>query len=256
MASNDALHVSFDNGSGSLGNGWGNVDFSVPGEVTLRGNSGLMEWAVGRDAGHGYGTYTVNAKLDGGTAGSAIILWPGNDRWPGQEMDIVETMGDGSGRQYATVHWDGGGWDSYDAKILDGVYGGSFHDYTLVWEPGRITVKVDGQEKASWTDHVPTDFAHGGINNTIGFLNNNSASSITVRDVSYTPLGGEAPAWSAPAPEVIEYVAPAVEAAVAPVAEAVAEAIAEPSHDSDHIDWNALAAQAYANWQATGTWFV
>jgi beta-glucanase (GH16 family) len=295
MAANDALHITFDDGFGSIGNAW-NVDTSVRGEVKLAGNSAMMEWAVGRDAGHGYGTYTINAKAEGTEPGAAIIFWPGDNQWPGQEIDLLEITPDGSGRQYGTVHWNDGGRDAYEAQIYDGVYGGVFHDYTMVWEAGRITFKVDGAEKAVFTDNVPVDFANGGMNNTIGFLNNNANTSITVRDVTYTPLGGSAPAYTAPQAAPLDeqslYAAP-VAAATADAWQAADEA--EPAEaqaawetnewqadeyiqpaetqvewtadawqgdprfqpGSDGvIDWDGLAAQVMANYEATGTWFV
>jgi hypothetical protein len=276
----EPLHVSFDDGFGPISNAW-NVDASTPGEVKLAGQSAMMEWAVGREAGHGYGTYTINAKVDGNQPGAGIILWPGDNKWPGQEIDMVEVTPDGSGRHYGTVHWDGGGHDNFDAKIFDGVYGGVFHDYTMVWEPGRITMKVDGAEKATWTDHVPVDFANGGMNNTIGFLNNNPNTSITVRDVTYTPPGGSAPSTppaapaEAPAPSepTAEVAAPAaVEQQV--VEQNAAEPVAAPADSAPivvatdsatapaaaphegYVDWNALAAEVMANYEATGQWFT
>jgi hypothetical protein len=141
----------------------------------------------------------------------------------------------------------------------------------MVWEAGRITFKVDGVEKAVFTDNVPADFAHGGMNNTIGFLNNNPDTSITVRDVTYTPLGGAAPAQpAAPAVET----PPAVDEVVTgeeqswddyayEVPEQQAAWAAEPEGDPRFqpgpdgvIDWDALAAKVMANYEATGSWFV
>ncbi|NGM19247.1 family 16 glycosylhydrolase [Roseomonas stagni] len=285
MAATDALHISFDDGFGTIGNLW-NVDASVSGEVTLSGYSAMMEWAVGREAGHGYGTYTINAKAEGNEPGPAIIFWPGDNQWPGQEIDLLEITPDGSGRQYGTLHWNEGGHDAYEAVVYDGVQGGVFHDYTMIWEAGRITFQVDGVEKAVFTDNVPTDFAHGGMNNTIGFLNNNPDTSITVRDVTYTPLGGAAPAQPAapavePTPD-IEVVTgeeqswddyayeptepqdtwtPEPQAGWTP--EPQAGWTPEPEGDPRFqpgpdgvIDWDALAAKVMANYEATGSWFV
>ncbi|WP_270937507.1 family 16 glycosylhydrolase [Falsiroseomonas oryzae] len=263
MASNDALHVSFDDGFGPIGNAW-NVDASVPGEVRLAGSSAMMEWATGRDAGHGYGTYTVNAKLEGNQPGAGIILWPGDNQWPGQELDMAEITPDGSGRVYGTVHWNAGGFDAYEARIFDGITTGSFHDYTMVWEPGRITFKVDGAEKGVVTENVPVDFAHGGMNNTIGFLNNNPNTSITVRDVSFTPLGEAAPAPSAAAPAAAEtawdVAVPAQNAIIATEAVAVqtgsGSGLDAWTDANGMVDWNALAAHVTSNYEATGQWFI
>jgi hypothetical protein len=262
MASNDALHISFDDGFGSIGSVW-NVDTSVKGEVKLAGNSAMMEFASGRDAGHGYGTYTVNAKLEGNEPGAAIIFWPGDNQWPGQELDLAEITPDGSGRLYGTVHWNAGGHDAYDAQVYDGIYSGSFHDFQMIWEPGRITYKVDGQEKAVFTDHVPTDFAHGGMNNTIGFLNNNPDTSITVRDVSYVPLGGDAPSVQAPRAQAAPDSAPIlvdVEAVATPVAVSLAVASDDPwgqwTDANGAVDWGAAADHVLANYELTGSWFI
>ena len=114
------LHESFDNGIGALSHHWaGDIDTSVPGEITLTGLAGAMQFPGGPSAGQGYGTYTFNAKLDGDGPGPALLLWPGDDRWPGQEIDIVEILS--GGRQYGTVHWDGGGWDEYLMSIARAV---------------------------------------------------------------------------------------------------------------------------------------
>lgn len=236
---NNALSESFDNGTGALGNAW-NVNTSVSGQVTLSGNSGLMEWASGRDAGHGYGTYTVTAKLDGNQPGPAIVLWPGDNQWPGQEIDMAEITPDGSGRQYGNVHWNNNGSDAYTPRIYDGVYGGTFHDYQMTWEAGRITFRVDGVEKGVVTDHVPTDYDHGGMNNTIGFLNNNPNTSITVSHVDFRPSGGGS--WTPP---------PQTGGSTAPSQPSAPSA---PAQQTGPVDWNALAAQATANYEATGSW--
>jgi len=242
------FHHSFETGNnpGPFQDNWG-VDYSTFGEVHLTGISGMKELAGGPSAGHGYGTYTINAKFEGqyaGFHGAALILWPGDNSWPGQELNLAEVTPDGSGRQYGTVHWaDASGNNQYELRIFDKVQIGIFHDYTLVWEPNQITFKVDGVVTGIITDHVPLDFDAGGINNTIGFLNNGSDSSLTVRQVDYTPLGAAVPpppAAAVPAPTAAAPPSPA------PVA----------AHADTPVDWNALAAQAQANFDATGFWFI
>ncbi len=202
MSGTTAMSISFDNGLGSLGNAY-NVDQSIYGQVTLAGNSALMEWANGASSGHGYGTYTIQAQVNGNQPGPAIILWPGDNNWPGQEIDIVEITPNGSGQQYGTVHWNAGGSDGYTAQIYYGVTAWTPHTYQMVWEPGLITFKVDGATTAAVNQHVPVDYAHGGMNDTIGFLNNNSNTSITVYQVDYTPLGTTTPAAPTHTPAAI-----------------------------------------------------
>lgn len=276
MAPSDPLHITFDDGFGSLGAAW-QVDTSTPGEVRLGGLSALMEWATGPEAGHGYGTYTIEAKVEGNEPGTAIVFWPGNDVWPGQELDMAEITPDGSGRQYGTVHYDNNGSDGYHAQIYEGVENGVFHQYQMIWEPGRIVHKVDGVEKAVFIENVPTDFAHGGVNNTIGFLNNNPDTAITVRDVKYAPLGGEVPAWTAPeaaaapaaAPQDImvapveqqDWAAPAEQTAWAAPVDGVgslwddADPFAQWTDAAGNVDWAAASAHVLAHHHATGNWF-
>lgn len=231
------FNESFDFRNGALTDNWGS-DYSVPGQVTLTGNAGMMEPAESISSGHGYGTYTVTAKFDGKWPGSAIILWPGDNQWPGQEINLAEIAPDGSGRQYGTLHWNNNGEDAIAVRYHEGVQGGVFHDYQLVWEPGQITWKVDGKVTAIATEHVPLDYDNGGMNNVIGVLNNSPYTTLTVTEVDYVPLGGTPPV-AAPAPEAP---LPPAEPAPAPVAEAP-------------VDWYALAAQATANYEATGYWF-
>src|SRR3954466_10316376 len=98
---------SFDNGIGALNHTWGNgIDTSVRGQVTISGNSGIMENPGGASAGHGYGSYSITASMSGHATGPAALLWPGNDKWPGPEMDLAEFIG---GRPYGTMHFRGSG---------------------------------------------------------------------------------------------------------------------------------------------------
>jgi glycosyl hydrolase family 16 len=238
---------SFDNGIGALSHNWaGSVDQSVRGEITLAGYTSTMEFPGGRSAGHGYGTYTVNAKIEGDEPGPVVLLWPGDDRWPGQEIDIVEVTPDGSGRQYGTVHWDGGGYDSYETRIFDGVRDGVFHDYQVVWAPGRITFRVDGVEKGTITSNVPRDFDAGGMNNVFGLMNTSPNTSLTVRSVDYDPLGGGGSGGGGngggggdPAPGGGGSGTPPASGG---------------GGGGGPVDWNAIAAQVMANFEATGSW--
>jgi hypothetical protein len=199
------MHESFENSVGPLTEHW-NVDFSTFGEVKFTGNqyntSGMKEPGNTSSAGHGYGTYTVNAMLTGTNAGPAIMLWPGDNKYPGQEINLAELTPDGTGHQYGTVHWVNNGENANEIRIFDGVQSGVFHEYQVVWEPGKITFNVDGQLAATVTDHVPVDYDHGGMNNTIAFLNNRDYTSLIVRDVDYVPLGMTGTVPVVPEPEV------------------------------------------------------
>jgi hypothetical protein len=179
---------SFDNGIGALNHTWGNgIDTSVRGQVTVSGNSGIMENPWGAAAGHGYGTYNITASLSGNTAGPAALLWPGNDKWPGPEMDMAEII---NGQVYGTLHYNGGGNDVYGSIFYTGVDESKVHTYTLDWQPGKVTFLVDGRSYGGFSDNVGRDFDHGGINEVFSIMNRGSGTSITVYDISYSPSGG------------------------------------------------------------------
>jgi beta-glucanase (GH16 family) len=255
----------------------------------------MMEWASGASAGHGYGTYTIHANFNGSEPGAAIVFWPGDNSWPGQEIDMGELAFDGSGTQYGNVHWNSNGGDAFEYRLFNAVKTGVYHDYTMIWEPGKISFAVDGVLQGTITDHVPTDFAHGGMNDTIGVMNTNPHTSVTVTSVDFTPLGQstQAPVQAAAAPAAVTVVnTPAVTTAGAPDWTAVAKAVNDyhdatgqwvsyeniPNHgntasvavvaspaaadthsaaaSSASVDWNAIAAQVEANFEANGHWFM
>jgi hypothetical protein len=263
----DALSISFDNGFGTLGNAW-NIDQSIAGQITLAGNASIMEWATGPAAGHGYGTYTIAAQVNGNQPGPGIVFWPGDNNWPGQEIDLVEITPNGDGAQYATLHWNDGG-NAYSPQVFWGVASGVPHEYQMIWAPGVITMKIDGAVRATYTDHVPVDFAHGGMNDTIGFLNNNSHTSLTVFSVDYTPLGASSAA-AAPAANVgagsgaaamIDWNALAIQVEANFLATGRWDlngtaTPAAPQPEQTPVDWNAIAAQVEANYAATGSWHL
>ncbi|RYI32957.1 MAG: glycosyl hydrolase family protein [Acetobacteraceae bacterium] len=209
---------SFDNGIGALSHTWGahNIDTSVRGQVTVSNTGGLMERPYGPSAGHGYGTYSFTAALHGNAEGSAILLWPGDDKWPGTEYDVVEVI---NGQPYGTVHYRGSdGGDGYNVVNFNGIDETQVHTYTLDWQPGKISYFVDGNYMGAITEGVKADYAHGGMNETIGLMNRTSEASMTVYDVSYTPMGEKAAEVAVTTPVADVWVAasqdPVVSAAV------------------------------------------
>jgi Glycosyl hydrolases family 16 len=181
------FYESFDNGVGMLNNTWGDVDTSVRGQITLRGNAGAMQHTGGNDAGNGYGRYEVTAKMSADSQGPAALLWPGNDKWPGPEYDIVEVI---NGHPYGTVHWNNGGRDAYQTTHWNNIDETQKHTYALDWQPGRIDYYVDGKYMGGFSDHIGKDAAHGGVNEVLSVMNRDFEDHnafITVYDVKYTP---------------------------------------------------------------------
>lgn len=174
----------FSRGVGQLNHTWGKIDTSIAGQVTLSGNAGMMQKPSGASAGNGYGHYEITAALKGNAAGPAILLWPGNDKWPGQEIDLAEIY---NGTPYGAAHHKtASGGDGYRTATYTGLDESKPHEYTLDWTPGKLVFGVDGKTYGTITQNVTPDYEHGGIDVVFGALNNSAHTSVTVYEMSYT----------------------------------------------------------------------
>ena len=179
------FYESFNSGVGMLNHTWNSGNIRTGGgELTLTGDSGAMQRPTGADAGNGFGYYEVTARMSADVQGPAVLLWPGNDRWPGPEIDIVEVI---DGRPYGTLHWNDGGRDAYVSVFFDGVDETQTHKYGVSWTADKVEWFVDGQSQGAVTEHVPQDYAHGGIDMTMSTMNRGwEGGWLNVQDVSYT----------------------------------------------------------------------
>ncbi len=189
---------SFDDGVGRLSRTWGDVDTSVPGQITLTSSpdflqdSGAMVPPTGPEAGDGYGLYLFTLSSSPGDApGPYALLWPASDVWPGPELDVVEQLP--GGQAYSAVHWNENGNNAYTTYPLEGVDTTQVHTYGLEWMPGELTGYVDGEEMWTTTENVPRDYADGGQNSaaSVGMQtwwsvpDQNGPNSLTAYEVSY-----------------------------------------------------------------------
>lgn len=167
-AHNVAYHETFDNGTGRFTNSWGHVEHGS-GEVSVIskagewGDSGLM---MGYDQSLGYGLFEFTVKTNKDAPGTYTLLWPGDDQWPGPEIDLAEIHFGGGG--YSTVHWNDNGHDAYQSFDMPDLDPTQFHTYAVDWRAGSLTFYVDGHQYARTTEHVPSDAAHGGVNSAPG----------------------------------------------------------------------------------------
>ncbi len=172
---------------------WGNSDdfSSSDGGLTLTSKAsegwsslGFMQDDFGASSGEGYGRYSAVASLNGGEgAGACILLWPSNNQWPGQEIDLLET-GNSRSTGIATVHWAGSGdSNAYDYHTFS-VDLTQKNTYTVDWEKGSITYYVNGNEIFKTTSHVPLDAADGGVNESFGAEVTNAGSGAVSSSVS------------------------------------------------------------------------
>jgi len=164
---------------------------------------GFMITPSGAAAGNGYGLYSITMSLsDNGAVegpGGYACLWPSTNNWPGPELDLVEKQGADSGTNgYSTIHWAGAdGSNQYSPTMFpSNIDVTQVHTYAMDWEPGRITLYIDGQEIYTTTQNVPSDYADGGQNEAFGAgeepawaasqQGSNSQNQVQVYDISYS----------------------------------------------------------------------
>lgn len=240
--------------------------------------SGLMQRAWGAEAGQGYGLYSFSGRMEGNQgAGPAMLLWPATNAWPGPEVDAIESADPSRETGYWAVHYRGDdGQDHYDVRPVAADLTRE-HEYSVLWEPGRLTYYLDGEEIATTTEHVPVAAEDGGQNLVMAVQVSGSAAwpqpggevDLHVSSMSYAepladtaqsaPLGApepgpEAPVdWDAVAAAVLEtYRETGTWEPVAP-ADAPPDG---PPPAADPVDWDAVAATVLANHAETGQWFL
>lgn len=154
---------------------------------------GFMQADFGATSGEGYGLFSATASLDANQgSGVCIVLWPANGSWPGQEIDLLESSDPTRQTAYATVHWAGTDDSNQYQTFSLSLDLTKEHTYSIDWEPGSLTYYIDGTEIFTTTSHVPTDAAHGGVNETLGaevtgaqYGAVSSSVSLNLYDMSY-----------------------------------------------------------------------
>lgn len=136
---------------------------------------------------------TFLADNIGDRAGPANILWPSDDIWPGSEIDIGEL--DGSGRLYHATHWkDPTAPEANNGQNKFNIWPTAvgFHKkqklvHAAMMQTDKITYLIDSQVLAVETEHPALDYAHGGVNHSIGIANDSSNTKVIVHWVRWTP---------------------------------------------------------------------
>ncbi len=100
-----------------------------------------------------YGRIDIRAKMPIGQG-----IWPAlwmlganisTDGWPKcGEIDIMEYLGHQPDRVHGTVHWDQNGHNYIGSNVTltSGNFHNSFHVFTLIWTPNRMSWLVDGKQ--------------------------------------------------------------------------------------------------------------
>jgi hypothetical protein len=109
-----------------------------------------------------YGKIEFDAKVPNhqGTM-TAILTWPETDVWPRDgEIDILETP---HNENMFSTHYEGPNGEHWYDSIRSSTFDASkWNHYEMTWLPDRLTIEVNGELVAEWTDpaQIP-DGAHG-----------------------------------------------------------------------------------------------
>ena len=116
---------------------------------------GKTHYTSGKVTGQGktqflYGKVTASAKVpEGKGLWPAIWMMPQDEQHYGQwpkcgEIDIMEVLGNETGKAYGTLHYGEPHADQQGTVELgSGAFAGDFHEYSVEWEPGEIRWYID-----------------------------------------------------------------------------------------------------------------
>ena len=105
-----------------------------------------------------FGLYQIRARAEAGHGvGPVVLLWPASNRWPGPELDLMESPDGDRSRVWTSQHWrntnGGNAWVS-TAVHIDAT---QWHVYAVDWRPGSLRFLIDGAVVQQTTDNVPDD---------------------------------------------------------------------------------------------------
>jgi len=127
------------------------VDSGALSLTATKAHSGTKAYASGAVTSDGlydftYGYVEMRARIPRGRG-----LWPAFwllSRYSGQEIDVLEVLGDDPARNHMTLHLESGASKSEEGSSWAGPdLSAAYHTYAADWEPGGITWYVDGVER-------------------------------------------------------------------------------------------------------------
>jgi len=160
----------------------------------------IMQNAVGKSAGEGYGLYQFTGYLNANQGkGIDFLLWRADNQfldasqpYIATEIDVLESW-DGTHTGESTLHWYDPSWPN-DSAYQVRSYPNNLdltqpHTYAVDWERGSLTFYIDGNEIYQNTADVPKDYADGGSNEVMGAqvvypASTSSTSSVALHIVS------------------------------------------------------------------------
>lgn len=115
-----------------------------------------------------YGKVEIHAKLPAGKG-----IWPAHWMIPSDhrspyEIDIMEMLGQNPRKLYLTHHWLGENRKQYMGTYTGTDFSKSFHTFSIIWEPEKITWYIDGIERFASTTHIQDTPAYLYLNTAVG----------------------------------------------------------------------------------------
>ena len=178
------------------------------GTVMMHGSGagvGLMTFPLGANACFPNGMFEFRAKFSSSTgnigsgSGPALVIWPGDDIWPGSEVDLGEINWEGDA--YTATHWR-------DDVVCADRGGDCYRTFLFKDPPGNITDKYFLDRLAHLrrlsperphpllprrrligedTENPAVDFAGGGVNHAFGFMNRSPETTCECDWMRWTP---------------------------------------------------------------------
>jgi beta-glucanase (GH16 family) len=112
-------------------------------------SGGFSSFKAGQTITYGIVEFDARVEQAQGTQ-AAILMWPISDAWPRDgEIDILETP---KTEAMHSSHWEGSDGSHEFSSIFSDVDVAANNHYKLTWLPDLVTIEVNGQVVAEWTD--------------------------------------------------------------------------------------------------------
>jgi len=123
--------------------------------------NGLEQWR--------YGFFDIRAKMPPEAAGFWPAIWMSGSNSSTYELDIAEAWGNDPGVIAQTTHTSAGQYIGQQQVQTTGTtWSSEYHDYEMLWQPGRVTFYIDNVETASFTGDISNEFMYLMINFDVG----------------------------------------------------------------------------------------
>lgn len=149
--------------------------------------NGLEQWE--------YGFFDIRAKMPPEAAGFWPTIWMYGANASSWELDIAEAWGNDPGVIAQTTHTSYSQYAGQQQVQTTGTtWSSEYHDYEMLWQPGKVTFYIDNVETASFTGNISAEPMYLMINFDVGGPNdfsgpaNASTPSPAQFDIQYVRI--------------------------------------------------------------------